>query len=180
MKLYPNAQLLVSTIWVNNEAVIRDIITLSKEINNVWLQFSIHESTDWKRNQLIPFVNKLSLQQISKVWQDWYNVVGRKPFINYCVHKDNSSQEDINNMKKIFDPSIFNVTLSVICEKDCWSLWNVSEQLDLITWFKNKLELYWYNIRVFNPAWQDDIWWGCGQLWFVQDWIKNYKSNLNK
>lgn len=25
----------------------------------------------------------------------------------------------------------------------------------------------------FNPAGQDDIGGGCGQLWFIQDWMKN-------
>jgi 23S rRNA (adenine2503-C2)-methyltransferase len=29
-----------------------------------------------------------------------------------------------------------------------------------------------YNVRVFDPAGQDDIGGGCGQLWFVQEWMK--------
>ena len=34
-----------------------------------------------------------------------------------------------------------------------------------------------YNARIFDPAGQDDIGGGCGQLWFVQDWLKSYKGN---
>ena len=30
-----------------------------------------------------------------------------------------------------------------------------------------------YNVRVFDPAGQDDIGGGCGQLWYVQEWMKN-------
>ena len=28
-------------------------------------------------------------------------------------------------------------------------------------------------IRIFNPAGQDDIGGGCGQLWYFQEWLKN-------
>jgi len=27
-----------------------------------------------------------------------------------------------------------------------------------------------YSLRVFNPAGQDDIGGGCGQLWYFQEW----------
>ena len=33
-----------------------------------------------------------------------------------------------------------------------------------------------YNTRIFDPAGQDTIGGGCGQLWFVQDWMKSYKK----
>jgi 23S rRNA (adenine2503-C2)-methyltransferase len=31
-----------------------------------------------------------------------------------------------------------------------------------------------YSTRMFDPAGQDDIGGGCGQLWYVQDWMKNH------
>ena len=30
-----------------------------------------------------------------------------------------------------------------------------------------------FSTRMFDPAGQDDIGGGCGQLWFVQEWMKN-------
>lgn len=33
-----------------------------------------------------------------------------------------------------------------------------------------------YNVRVFDPAGQDDIGGGCGQLWYVQKWINEYEN----
>ena len=36
-----------------------------------------------------------------------------------------------------------------------------------------KLMHYGYSTRCFDPAGQDDIGGGCGQLWFVQDWMRN-------
>jgi len=29
-----------------------------------------------------------------------------------------------------------------------------------------------YSVRMFDPAGQDDIGGGCGQLWFVQKWMR--------
>ena len=37
-----------------------------------------------------------------------------------------------------------------------------------------------YSVRVFNPAGQDDIGGGCGQLWYVQDWMKNNSDKIKK
>lgn len=31
-----------------------------------------------------------------------------------------------------------------------------------------------YNTRIFNPDGQDDIGGGCGQLWYVQQWMKEH------
>jgi 23S rRNA (adenine2503-C2)-methyltransferase len=31
-----------------------------------------------------------------------------------------------------------------------------------------------YNTRIFDPEGQDDIGGGCGQLWFVQKWLKRH------
>ena len=36
----------------------------------------------------------------------------------------------------------------------------------------NKMTNVGYDTRMFDPAGQDDIGSGCGQLWFVQNWMK--------
>ena len=41
--------------------------------------------------------------------------------------------------------------------------------------FANELLKY-YDVRIFNPAGQDDIGGGCGQLWFVQNWMKEHSQ----
>jgi 23S rRNA (adenine2503-C2)-methyltransferase len=33
------------------------------------------------------------------------------------------------------------------------------------------------SVRVFNPAGQDDIGGGCGQLWYFQEWLKENNTN---
>lgn len=37
-----------------------------------------------------------------------------------------------------------------------------------------KLVALGYDTRVFDPAGQDTIGGGCGQLWFVQDWMQQH------
>lgn len=176
-ELYPNAALLISTSapdvdysWVND---------LSFRVPTVGLQFSVHESTDEARNKLIPFKAKLTLSEIAKKGVDWHKATGRRPFFNYCVHAKNNSDEDVNRLLELFDPSIWNATISVICERDESVAAANERQRELANTFASKMLGVGYNTRVFNPAGQDDIGGGCGQLWFVQDWMKNH-PNLAK
>ena len=37
-----------------------------------------------------------------------------------------------------------------------------------------------YNVRVFDPSAQDDVGGGCGQLWFVQDWMHKNPDKTHK
>lgn len=46
--------------------------------------------------------------------------------------------------------------------------------LDVIKKFQNKFLEKGYNVRTFDPAGQDDIGGGCGQLWYVQKWLKSH------
>ena len=62
--LYPTAQLLISTIAPNNPRALMGFLELSKKIDKIGLQFSIHRSNDEDRNKLIPY-NSLILQTAS-------------------------------------------------------------------------------------------------------------------
>lgn len=41
--------------------------------------------------------------------------------------------------------------------------------------FQDKFLEKGYNVRTFDPAGQDDIGGGCGQLWYVQRWLKSHQ-----
>ena len=45
--------------------------------------------------------------------------------------------------------------------------------LEVIKAFQDKFLEQGYNVRMFDPAGQDDIGGGCGQLWYVQKWLKD-------
>jgi 23S rRNA (adenine2503-C2)-methyltransferase len=50
-QLYPNADLLVSTVGIKNEEIFQRMIKLSVKIPKIGLQFSIHKSNDEERNE---------------------------------------------------------------------------------------------------------------------------------
>lgn len=169
---YPNAALLISTSapridysWIRH---------LSIDIPTIGLQFSVHESTDEARNKLIPFEKKLSLAEIADEGVRWFNATGRRPFFNYCAHSNNSSPADAARIAHLFNPGVWEATISVVCERDEHVAAANQRQRNLAENFQNLLIEHGYSTRMFDPAGQDDIGGGCGQLWYVQDWMKNH------
>lgn len=171
-EMYPNAALLISSSGPDVDY--GWIIDMSVRIPTVGLQFSIHESTDEARNTLIPFNKKLNLEEISKIGIEWHLATGRKPFFNYCAHEHNTSSADVSRLTKLFPPAVWNATVSVICERDAGAETTNEFQRNLAIEFGNKLLVNEYDVRVFDPAGQDTIGGGCGQLWFVQEWMSNH------
>lgn len=170
--MYPNAALLISTSAPRVDyAPIREV---SKAIPTIGLQFSVHESTDEARDALIPFKAKLSLAEIAAEGKYWHVATGRRPFFNYCVHEKNKSWDDADRMYQLFDPRIWNATISVICERDETIAAANERQRELAAGFMEKMVKLGFNTRMFDPAGQDDIGGGCGQLWFVQNWMKEH------
>jgi 23S rRNA (adenine2503-C2)-methyltransferase len=168
---YPQAALLISTSAPRVDY--SPIMRASEAISKVGLQFSIHESTDFARDQLIPFKKKLTLQEIAVQGEVWAAATGRRPFFNYCAHDKNSSNEDADRLVNLFNPAIWEATISVICEREESIAAANERQRKLAEDFCSKLNARGYSTRVFNPAGQDDIGGGCGQLWRTQSWMKN-------
>lgn len=172
---YPDAKLLISTSAPKTQKGWSNIMKMATEIESVGLQFSVHESSDDARDKVMPMKSKLSLEEIALMGLEFYRVSGRKPFFNYCVHDKNKSNEDISRLRMLFDPRVWEATLSVICEHDESMRDAVSSQLNMVSDFSERMVKAGFNTRVFDPAGQDDIGGGCGQLWAVQDFAKNNK-----
>lgn len=167
---YPNAALLISTSGPRvNYGPLREV---SARIPTIGLQFSVHESTEEARDKLIPFEKKLTLKEIADQGMAWAVETGRRPFFNYCVHPENNSQEDVDRLHSLFDPGLWEATISVICERDESIAAANERQRSLASDFMDKMLSAGYSTRMFDPAGQDDIGGGCGQLWFVQDWMR--------
>lgn len=169
-RVYPKSILLISTSAPRTDY--RKVRKLSIEVPTVGLQFSVHESTNEARNKLIPFEHKLTLEEIAFQGEIWYEATGRRPFFNYCTHENNSSDQDVENLRDLFDPAIWECTISVICERDESIAAANERQRELASEFMQKMMNQGYSTRMFDPAGQDDIGGGCGQLWFVQDWME--------
>lgn len=169
---YTNAQLLISTSapWTMLNHL-TELIQYSRAIKRLGLQFSVHESTDEARAKLIP-TNTCTLRQIAAMGDVWAAFTGRKPYFNYCVNTDNNWADDARRLASLFNPDVWECTLSVICEKDESVANSIERQLNIISDFRKVMEDEGFHLRVFNPAGQDDIGGGCGQLWYFQKWLK--------
>lgn len=170
-EFYPKARLLISTSAPRRFDDFHDLRSVSQDIPTVGLQFSVHESTDKARKKLIPNAT-MSLKEIANEGEMWNWATKRKPFFNYCVHEKNNTEEDIQNLLALFNPNIWEATLSVICERDEHIAAANARQRNLVETFMQRMITVGYSTRMFDPAGQDDIGGGCGMLWFVQDWMK--------
>lgn len=168
---YPHAALLVSTSAPDVDYT--PMLEAAEKIPTVGLQFSVHESTDAARDALIPFARKLTLKQIAERGNEFFQRTGRKPFFNYCAHEGNVSQDDVDRLAAVFDPQVFCATVSVICERDETLRAAHERNRELTQGFYDKMVAAGYDTRVFNPAGQDDIGGGCGQLHYVQQWFRD-------
>lgn len=171
---YPNADLLVSTIAPDEPEAFNYFLKLSKMINKVGLQFSIHKAFDEQRNKLIPYKNKYNLRQIRDYGQLWWRETGRHPYLNYCIDGTNNKYIDFRELANLFSPMVFNFTFSVVCSKDENMKDAGYKNLGAIREFEQRFFEAGYNTRIFDPAGQDDIGGGCGQLWYVQQWMKEH------
>jgi 23S rRNA (adenine2503-C2)-methyltransferase len=174
-KKYPTARLLISTSAPRAFNQFEALNKLSVEIPTIGLQFSVHESTDEARKKLIPSPT-MTLGEIAVTGTNWNDATGRKPFFNYCVHSSNNTPEDVNRLLYYFTPKTWEATISVICERDEHISAANERQRTLASEFMAKMLMVGYSVRMFDPAGQDDIGGGCGQLWYVQDWMKENKE----
>lgn len=172
-KLYQNAQLLVSTVAPGIiECHFQDFIELSKHISNIGLQFSLHESNNDERKIIIP--DTCHITRISTFGKRWHIETGKKPFFNYCVKESNSNDKNVNELRQLFDPTIWEATLSVVC-----STWNDDQgeqekQLPMVKKFEDKMIKAGYSTRIFNPI--SEYGSGCGMLHHFQDWLKTLST----
>lgn len=174
---YPNAQLLISTSapYPLTGKHFDEFIELSKALPKVGIQFSVHESTDSARSKLIP-TQTTEIEEIGHLGERWAKATGRRPFFNYCVHEGNNTYDDVLRLSENLNPNVWECTLSVICEKDNSVKNAIEQKIELITDFSERMKVAGYSLRVFNPAGQDDIGGGCGQLWYFQDWLKRQQE----
>lgn len=168
---YPNAELLISTAAPRVD--IAPLLLFAQRNSKVGLQFSIHESSDAARDALIPFQQKCSLAEIAGLGMAFHEATGRKAFFNYCAHENNTRDQDARRLNTLFSPSFWNATVSVICSNDATGVVKSTRAArEQAVAFSSKLVEHGFDVRVFDPAGQDTIGGGCGQLFATQRWAQ--------
>jgi len=176
-QIYPNAQLLVSTVGVNDGRKFVEFIELAKKIDKIGLQFSIHASNDINRNLIIPYKNKMNLEQIANTGILFHSRTGRQVFLNYIVNPMCKDYDlELWQLQNIFNPEVFCFTFSVKCEIENGEI--TEENMDVLNYYSNGMLSKGYNTRIFNPAGKDDIGGGCGQLHSVQRYFESENTKV--
>ena len=166
---YPSAELLVSTIGVKGYGKWEHFIDVSHFLSNIGLQFSLHRSNDIEREKIIPYKNKMSVREIRNMGIEWHKYTHRPVFLNYFIEPGiNDKETDVFSLKELFPPNVFNFTFSVVCNTDKNQTGQTPDYYKMVAMRSKFAE---YNTRIFDPDGQDDIGGGCGQLWYVQDWM---------
>lgn len=98
---YPNLHHYVSTIGVSDS-------DFSWIKNNITLQISVHSTDNNSRNWLIPYKNKMTLEELGQIRTDSF----LKTTINLTLVKEEDF--DINILKSLFNPKDFFVKISPI------------------------------------------------------------------
>jgi len=99
--MYPNTHHYVSTIGIKN-------MDFSWIKDNITLQISVHSLNEDKRNNLIPFKNKMTLKELGQI----RTKSNLKTTVNMTLVDE--SDFDIVKLKEYFDPKHFFVKLSPI------------------------------------------------------------------
>ena len=100
-EMYPNTHHYISTIGVSNA-------DYSWIKGNITLQVSLHSLEDSRRNWLIPFKNKVSIEELGKIRTD----SALKTTVNLTLIKE--SDFDIVKLSKFFDKDKFFIKISPI------------------------------------------------------------------
>ena len=172
---YPSAELLISTVGINEPVMWDSFISMSTKIAKVGLQFSLHSGFDDARNAVIPFKHKFSIRDLRDHGIAWSTATGRKVYLNYCVTDTNAQDDELDRISDLFSPTMFNLTFSVVCSADETLKAAGYRNHDKIDKVMARFIEQGYNVRKFDPAGQDDIGGGCGQLFHVQRWMQRHR-----
>lgn len=173
--IYKNADMLVSTIGPSRHDDFLTFLKMSAYNEKVGLQFSIHKAFNYERDEIIPYKNKMDLKTIRDYGVEWYAATQRKVYLNYCVDGKNNRMKDFWELSNLFPRNAFAFTFSVVCSADETMKEAGYKNIKALEGFQSYFINDGYDCRIFDPAGQDSIGGGCGQLWYVQDWMKANK-----
>jgi adenine C2-methylase RlmN of 23S rRNA A2503 and tRNA A37 len=100
-KKYPKTHHYISTVGIKNS-------DFSWIKDNITLQISVHSLDEKRRNQLIPYKNKMTLKELGQI----RTKSNLKTTVNLTLVDDKDF--DINKLKEYFDPKYFFIKLSPI------------------------------------------------------------------
>lgn len=142
------------------------------------LQFSLHEISDEERSKIIPYrSNSMMIKEMIDAGRRFCSVSGNRAYYNFIMRGNESKERKEEILKFMLNNLDENhhVTFSVLCDTKKLSKANPQIAIEmanqLFSLSKGKIET-----SSFDPAGQDTIGGGCGQLLYVQEKL-NRKAN---
>lgn len=161
-------QFFLSTVGLNYPCALNKILELATWSSRFGLQFSLHHYDELERRKLLGnSPDLMSIQDIVSFARTWQYLAGRYCYFNYIATKEYSNDE----MSKISDiVAGMHLTCSVMCNTSGLSKTPVNLASKLADGVMSLEQCR--DISVFDPAGQDTIGGGCGQLLYVQKKLK--------
>jgi 23S rRNA (adenine2503-C2)-methyltransferase len=164
----------ISTVGINNPDAWNDIIELA-ENENFGCQVSLHHWSEYQRFLMLgQFPKLLDLKTLQFLGLMWSNKAMRPFYWNFIVKPDQYDKFDAERVAKIVKG--MHLTCSVLCDTNDKIKADpkpAQEFADLVRQYAD-----WdtgTEISVFDPAGQDTVGGGCGQLLYVQEKLKKAK-----
>jgi len=161
----------VSTVGLNDERVWQDFVRMGKIIKRFGLQISLHQWNETKRFTLLgKFPKLMSISDLRESGTFWTKACKKPCYWNYICF-GNETDEDAAEVHRICRG--MHVTCSVLCDTSQAAKADPTPAIE----FANKLlALGDIDVSVFDPAGQDTIGGGCGQLLYVQEKLTRNKN----
>jgi 23S rRNA (adenine2503-C2)-methyltransferase len=170
--LNKNYYFFVSTVGLRNYRAYEDLLGYGERFEKFGLQFSLHAISDEKRKTLLPNWNissYLTIQEMIFFGGLWKQVSKNPCYYNYICAGNETEGDAIwlaNNLKGL------HLTCSVMCNTGGFTKANT----DPAIWFANEVFKFSEGLvstKTFDPAGQDTVGGGCGQLLYVQEKLKS-------
>ncbi len=159
---FPSAQLLMSTVGIADSRVWNRMIEAGKDIG-LGIQISLHHWDEERRFRMLGNYPKLaSFPYLQEYASEFKRVTGRPVYWNY-ICRGGETQEDAHRVVAL--TLGHHVTCSVLC--------NTSEPVKVssdpaIAFSRMLVTERGVDVSIFDPAGQDTVGGGCGQLLYVQ------------
>lgn len=167
----------MSTVGFQNWPVVEDIMLLGEEFPRFGLQFSLHNTNTEERLKLFRNgnLNYMRVSNLLNVGRQFTLRTGNKAYFNYIItgKETQENKEFLANQLKGM-----HLTCSVLCNINAKSKTDPDKAIkfanEIFEMSDGKVDT-----STFDPAGQDTIGGGCGQLLYVQDKMKELKLKDN-
>jgi len=166
-----------STIGLRDNPFIDQVCLLGQRYWRCGLQFSLHSLNDQERlslfrNKRLPY---MTIEEMIAAADKFKARSRSSAYFNWICTPANATQENAEEMQIL---RRHHLTCSVMCNTSCPEKGDIQlaeKFASLVRDCTNEV-----TVSTFDPAGQDTIGGGCGQLWYVQEKLKELRGKGNK